>query len=126
MPIRKFPQRVVLDEDTLISDSAVALATQQSIKAYVDARLSCGLTWNESTDAYARTGTLAATAVGSSPGDSALSIQSRMRRCVMGDDGVIAYYLCATDSTKREDCATASDLTGADGQVMVELSLIHI
>lgn len=34
----------ILDEDTMVSDSATALATQQSIKAYVDS-------WNPSTDA---------------------------------------------------------------------------
>lgn len=34
----------VLDEDTMSSDSATALATQQSIKAYVDANASSGFT----------------------------------------------------------------------------------
>ena len=86
-----------------------------------DSRLYCGLTWNESTDAYERTGTLAGIAAGSSPGNASLSIQSRMRRCVMDNNGVIKYYLCATDSTKQADCLTASVLDGTDGQVMVEI-----
>ena len=44
-----------------------------------------------------------------------------MRGCVVTDAGVVAYYLCATDWTKKEDGATDSDLTGTDGQVMVEI-----
>jgi len=79
-----------------------------------------GVTWNESADTYARTGLLAGVAVGSSPGDPALPLQSRMRRCILSDAGVVQYYLQSNDSTKKAD-GTASDLTGADGQVMVEI-----
>ena len=39
----------VLDEDDLVSDSATALATQQSIKAYVDSQILSSITWFEST-----------------------------------------------------------------------------
>ena len=85
-----------------------------------------GLTWNESTGAYERTGTLAGIGAGSSPGNAALPIQSRMRRCVVNDVGIVQYYLCATDSTLKEDCLTASDLTGADGQVMVEIPKFYL
>jgi len=49
-----------------------------------------------------------------------LPIQSRMRRCLLKDDGTVNYYLNATDSTKRDNGASAN-LTGADGQVMVEI-----
>lgn len=51
---------------------------------------------------------------------TSLPVQSKMRRCVLKDDGTVAYYLHATDSTKR-DTGAAADLTGADGQVMVEI-----
>ena len=85
-----------------------------------------GVMWNESTDAYERTGTLTSIAVGSSPGNGLLSLQSMMRRCVMDDTGVIKYYLCATDSTKKEDCLTASVLDGTDGQVMVEIPKFYL
>ena len=44
-----------------------------------------------------------------------------MRRCVLNADGTVNYYLSATDSTKREDGVTAADLTGASGNVMVEI-----
>ena len=51
---------------------------------------------------------------------TSLPIQSGMRRCVLKDDGTVAYYLHATDSTKR-DTGAAANLTGADGMVMVEI-----
>ncbi len=55
-------------------------------------------------------------------------VQRRMRRCVMPDtisdptnpQNSVAYYLDPTDSTKKADGSEA-DLTGGDGQVMVEI-----
>lgn len=79
-----------------------------------------GVTWNQTTDAYSRTGDLNGVAVGSSPGNASLPIQAKMKRCVINDAGVVQYYLKATDSTKKADDSNA-DLTGADGQVMVEI-----
>ena len=49
-----------------------------------------------------------------------LPIQSRMRRCLLADDGTVTTYLHANDSTKTDTGANA-DLTGASGQVMVEI-----
>lgn len=49
-----------------------------------------------------------------------LPVQSLMRRCVVDNTGAVRYYLNADDSTKKED-GTAANLTGADGQVMVEI-----
>ena len=51
---------------------------------------------------------------------TSLPIQSKMRRCVLRDNGTVAYYLHPTDSTKR-DTGAAANLTGADGMVMVEI-----
>ena len=48
-----------------------------------------------------------------------LPIQSMMRRCLVTDAGVVTY-LSENDSTKLADGTTA-DLTGASGQVMVEI-----
>jgi hypothetical protein len=53
-----------------------------------------------------------------------LPIQSRMRRCLLKDDGTVNYYLHANDSTKRDNGA-ASNLTGTDGQVMFSFTRIH-
>lgn len=49
-----------------------------------------------------------------------LPIQSRMRRCLLDDNGNVTAYLNANDSTKT-DTGAAADLTGAHGQVMVEI-----
>lgn len=43
-----------------------------------------------------------------------LPIQSKMHRCVLRDNGTVAYYLHANDSTKRDTGATAI-LDGTDG-----------
>ena len=49
-----------------------------------------------------------------------LPIQSRMRRCLLLDNGTVNYYLHDNDSTKKADGSDAI-LDGADGQVMVEI-----
>jgi len=89
-------------------------------ETYGTRKLWQGLSWNESTDAYTRRGSLAAFAAGATPGNATLPIQSVMRRCVISDAGVVQYYLNATDSTLKAN-GDPSDLTGADGQVMVEI-----
>lgn len=75
-----------------------------------------GLTWDstQATGGYTRTGDSYYTA-----------IQSRMKRCLLLPDGTVNYYLDPTDSTKKED-GTASVLTGADGEVMVEIPKFYI
>lgn len=47
-------------------------------------------------------------------------VHKNMRRCLLLDDGTVNYYLDANDSDLKED-GTPSVLTGADGQVMVEI-----
>jgi hypothetical protein len=47
-----------------------------------------------------------------------------MRRCLLLDNGTVNYYLDPNDSTKKAD-GTAADLTGADGQVMVEIPAFY-
>lgn len=49
-----------------------------------------------------------------------LPIQSGMKRCLLLDNGTVNYYLDPDDSTKKAD-GTAADLTGTDGQYMVEI-----
>lgn len=60
------------------------------------------------------------TRIGSNNLHVTLPVQSRMRRCVLADDGSVVYYLDANDSTKKED-GTDAVLDGTDGQVMVEV-----
>lgn len=49
-----------------------------------------------------------------------LPIQSLMAGCLLNDDGAVNYYLNAADWTKKSN-GDASDLTGAAGQVMIEV-----
>lgn len=56
---------------------------------------------------------------------ASLPVQSLMRRCVLRDNGEVAYYLDANDSTKKEGGAPAK-LDGTDGQVMVEIPAFFV
>ena len=48
-----------------------------------------------------------------------------MRRCVVNDSGVVVYYLAPTNSARKAD-GSPSVLTGADGQVMVEIPKFYV
>ena len=86
-----------------------------------------GVTWDEdnTSPTLTRTGALASFNTAASPGDANLPIQAAMRRVILNDAGVVQYYLCSTDSTKKEDCTTASVLDGTDGQVMVQIAKFY-
>ena len=62
----------------------------------------------------------ACTRIGRTELHQTLPIQSKMRRCLLADDGSVTTYLHANDTTKTDTGANA-DLTGANGQVMVEV-----
>lgn len=81
-----------------------------------------GLTWDESqaTGGYTRTGDLEGETLSESPGNSKLPIHALMKRCLLQDNGTVNYYLDPTDSTQKAE-GGAADLTGTDGQVMVEI-----
>ena len=49
-----------------------------------------------------------------------LPIQSKMRRCLLPDNGKVSQYLHAANSDLT-DTGMAADLTGASGQSMVEI-----
>lgn len=65
------------------------------------------------------------TRIGKDELHKSLPLQNLMRGCTLKDDGTVNYYLHANDSTKRDNGA-AANLTGADGQVMVELPDVYI
>jgi len=48
-----------------------------------------------------------------------LPVHSKLKACLLNNDGTINYYLDPTDWSKKED-GTASNLDGTDGQVMIE------
>ena len=95
------------------------------LKAAPDNSQYQGLNWNQSTDTYTRTGTLSGMALNSSPGNAYLPIQSRMRGCLLLDNGVVNYYLEPGNWNYKVD-GTASVLTGVDGQVMVQIPKFYI
>ena len=68
-----------------------------------------GLRWNQETDVYEALGSI-----------NRRQIQGNMKRCVLNDDGTVNYYLNPTNSILKEQGGTAV-LTGADGNVMVEV-----
>ena len=115
-------EQVVLHESRHVDGGVDEIDSALDVKALANV-LYYGVSWDESKalGGYTRRGTLAGFPTGFSPCDALIPIQARMRRCVMNDAGVVQYYLCPTDSTKKADGITASDLTGGDGQVMVEI-----
>ena len=54
-----------------------------------------------------------------------LPLQNMMRNCILKDDGSVAYYLHANDSTKQDNGA-AADLTGASGMMETELPDMYV
>ena len=109
----------------------VSISQAQTYKAQItayntalstnEALLAQGLEWNQSSDTYARLGSLAGKATGASPGNYYLPVQSKMRGCVLNDAGKVVYYLNADNWDSTAGNTAASVLTGADGQVMVEI-----
>ena len=96
-----------------------------TVGAIPDISFSQGVSWDSSNDTYIRLETLKAIATGISAGNSNLPIQSKMKRCLVIDDGTVNYYLDPNDSSKKAD-GSDSDLTGADGQVMVEIPRFYV
>ena len=102
---------------TTYGSSAYAETTGTTKAAF---SIEYGLQWNNTADTYTRLGAAVGWTTGASFTNNE-TVQSRMRRCVLNANGTVNYYLSATDSTKREDGVTAADLTGASGNVMVEI-----
>lgn len=108
------------ETNTQISTAVNGLATTADVANAIalggrDVYLgSYGLTWNETTGVYTRIGA-----------ENYTAIQSKMKRCVLNADGSVNYYLSATDSNYKAD-GTAADLTGASGNVMVEIPKFYI
>ena len=107
--------------DTVTSTSITSAATPNSVKvAYDYANYIYNtlvhdrdLTWNSSTDTYSRSISVLNNYVES-------DIHRNIKRCVLKDDGTVAYYLNSANSQLTADGAN-SNLSGSDGQVMVEI-----
>jgi hypothetical protein len=114
---------IATNDETAAFESESLAVTPESLGYALAGHLAYGIEWDddEPSPTLTRIGALAGIAAGSSPGNACLPIHAKMRRCLQADDGTVNYYLDASDSTKKEDGVTASVLTGADGQVMVEI-----
>ena len=88
--------------DAFINDINAELGSMVVLGAY-------GLRWNQETDVYEALGSV-----------NRRQIQGNMKRCVLNDDGTVNYYLNPTNSIQKEQGGSAV-LTGADGNVMVEV-----
>jgi hypothetical protein len=108
------------NQDVEISGAVSAGTTLSIAGDNLDDLLAYGVEYDQDADSYSRTGRTAGFAVGQTLHDDLLPIQAQMRRCVLSDAGVVQYYLDPTDSTKKAN-GDAADLTGGDGQVMVEI-----
>ena len=88
--------------DGFINDINAEIGSMVILGAY-------GLRWNQETDVYEALGSV-----------NRRQIQGNMKRCVLKDDGTVNYYLNPTNSALKEN-GTPAVLTGADGNVMVEV-----
>jgi len=80
-----------------------------------------GVIWDASADTYTRLGSIAEIPTSQSASTANLPIQGAMKRCLLNDNGTVNYFLDANNSALKDDGVTSSDLTGADGQVMVRI-----
>jgi hypothetical protein len=97
----------VLDEDTMVSNSETKLATQQSIKAYVDAQVSAG-DHVKYTDAEA---------IAAVEGEATLALASGLT--VGGSAALIASNIGSTVQGYDADLAAIGALAKTDGNVIV-------
>lgn len=96
--------------------ATTAFATTAIANAISHLSSTANLVWDAATDTYTQN-TLGASSV--------TDIHRGMRRCIVKSDGTVNYYLHATNSTLKED-GTAAIITGADGNVMVEVPAFYV
>lgn len=77
------------------------------------------ISWDSATDTYFRSNGIAATV------QVTTATHLGMRRCTLLDTGAVNYYLSPFNSNYKAD-GSASTLTGADGQVMVEIPAFYV
>ena len=96
------------DEDgdnVVVFDGADINVNGNYIKnAKLEYSLAQGVSWNQgaSSSVLTRLGSLTGIAVSVSAGDSALPVQSSMKRCLLNDDGTVNYYLNPDSSYMKQ------------------------
>ena len=112
-------------EDTKIATSAIVndlttggtdvpLSAEQGVvlKGQIDDFSLANLVWNSSADVY-------------SSHSGITSIHNKMKRVVLNSDGTVNYVLNPDNSAQKAD-GTASVITGADGNVMVQIPKFYV
>lgn len=105
--------------------------TAAQVDGQIDAKLknaAIDVTWKNSVYGIEYNVTHAApevTRIGNMELHASLPVQSKMRRCLVADDGVVNYYLHKDNSALRED-GTPALLDGTHGQVMVEIPKYYV
>ncbi len=94
---------IELAGEVLIDNLSEATGTEEGVEfdfsfkgsgePFIDPSLYPGVSWNSSTDVYARIGSLSGLPVSQSPGDAYLPTHSEMKRCMLLDDGQVNYYV---------------------------------
>lgn len=79
-----------------------------------------GIIWS-----FDSNGASTVTRIGNPMHHASLPVQSLMKGCVLNLDGSVNYYLNPSDWAYKADGITASVLTGADGDVMVEVPAFY-
>lgn len=98
--------------DKLMSQNAITVAIQAAIESANHTSSYSTAAWDSVSDTI--TG-----------GTGVTIIHENMKRCLLLDDGTVNYYLDPNNSNLKAD-GSASVLTGADGQVMVEIPKCYV
>jgi hypothetical protein len=105
----------ILDEDNMASDSATALATQQSFKAYVDTQVGAN---NELSEVLANGNTTGGTDISVSSGDDITFADNS--KAIFGAGSDLQIYHDSTLGTSRiQDVGTGSLYIQGDGGVVI-------
>ena len=88
-----------------------------------------GVNFSEATHAYGvqwdvLNSNPAVTRIGALALHTTLPVHNQVKTCLLLDNGTVNYYLKPDDWTKKAD-GSASDLTGTDGQIMVEIPAFY-
>lgn len=113
------PKTRTINGKALSADVVLGIGDLAGLQVALD-QLGAGINyssciWNEVSD----------TSSGDGVTDGVTRVHAAMRRCLLKDDGTVNYYLDPFNSNLKAD-GTASVLTGADGQVMVEIPKCYV
>jgi len=105
--------------DMIAANNLSDLTNVSAARANLGLGTDADISWDSATDTYFRSTGIAATE------QVTTATHLGMRRCTLLDTGAVNYYLSPFNSNYKAD-GSASILTGADGQVMVEIPAFYV